>query len=186
MEFTAVPQHDVPFDYLEYRFLDMISFSDEFNHVLFVDESMKVYTFNAKYEFKYITPFSDGLSVLKGINPVTFRYNGKAGFSPDEKYVGIIAQEIQKVAPYTISTFKAKLDSTDKTETELLRFDPNALFYITINAVKELDTKVTEIERLREENKSLSERLNNLEEAVKSLTSKKTEGGSNSMGKLQK
>lgn len=46
-----------------------------------------------------INPFTDGLSVLKAIRPVTFRYNGKFGYPAFKSYVGIIAQEIQSVAP---------------------------------------------------------------------------------------
>ena len=36
------------------------------------------------------------------INPIWFRYNGKAGLPTDKKYVGVIAQEIEKIAPYLI------------------------------------------------------------------------------------
>jgi hypothetical protein len=119
-----------------------------------------------------IKPFHDGLSVIRKINPITYRYNGKTDLPTEQTYIGILAQEIQPVAPYTISRYKQKLDPTDTKETELLSFNPDPLTYVAVNALKELDSKVTELEKLREENRSLSERLDHLEMIIKSLTQK--------------
>jgi hypothetical protein len=127
-----------------------------------------------------INSFTDGLAVLKNIRPVSFRYNGQLGYPTDKTYIGVIAQEIQSVAPYTIDSFKAKLNPEDMDETDILRFDPNALTYISINAIKDLDVKIQEIEKLRQENHSLSSRLAVLEAAVEALmaSAPKTEGKS--------
>jgi hypothetical protein len=127
-----------------------------------------------------INSFTDGLAVLKNIRPVSFRYNGRLGYPTDKTYIGVIAQEIQSVAPYTIDSFKAKLNPEDMDETDILRFDPNALTYISINAIKDLDVKIQEIEKLRQENHSLSSRLAVLEAAVEALmaSAPKTEGKS--------
>lgn len=116
-----------------------------------------------------INPFTDGLSVLKAICPVTFRYNGKLGYPTFKRYVGIIAQEIQSVAPYTVDTYRAKVNADDSEETDVLRFDGIVLIYIAINAIKELDAKVEEIRVLQQENRNLSVRLTELEALVKSL-----------------
>ena len=122
-----------------------------------------------------INPFKDGLSVINGIKPVTFRYNGKLGHPTDKTYVGVIAQEIQTVAPYTVDSFKAKLNPEDVTETDILRFDPNALTYISINAIKELST----------ENQKLRQELDELKAMVKSLAAEKNGAGNKSMGQLK-
>jgi len=111
-----------------------------------------------------INSFKDGLSALRKINPVTFRYNGKTGLSTEKTYVGVIAQEIQKILPYTVETYKAKLNSNDTNETDLLRFDSNALLYVCINAIKDLDTRMAEMENLRSENRRLAARLADIEE----------------------
>lgn len=53
----------------------------------------------------------------------------------DQKYVGIIAQEMKKIAPYTVGEFTYQ-DSTGKTS-QYLDYDANALTYILVNSVKE-------------------------------------------------
>jgi hypothetical protein len=132
-----------------------------------------------------IGTFGDGLSVLKGIRPVTFRYNGKLGYPTDKTYVGVIAQEIKTVAPYTVDSYRAKLNPDDVEETDILRFDGTALTYIAINAIKELDAKVEQIRELQNENQNLSSRLAELEALVKSLAEERTSVEGKSLGELR-
>jgi hypothetical protein len=113
---------------------------------------------------KDIRPFTDWLSVINGIDPVMYRYNGKAGFAPDGKdYIGVVAQDIEKVAPYTVSTYKAKLNANDTNEAELLNFNSHALTFALINSVKELDSENRKqesmIEQMKEENDVLKREL---------------------------
>jgi hypothetical protein len=104
---------------------------------------------------KEIADFGDGLSVLNKINPVRFKYNGLGGYKEDGKeYVGIIAQELQKVAPYMISNIRKKMKDTDTAETDLLMYDANALTYILVNAVKEQQKLIDEQKKQIEELKS--------------------------------
>ncbi|WP_342087269.1 tail fiber domain-containing protein [Dyadobacter sp. OTU695] len=85
---------------------------------------------------KNITDFTDGLDLLQEIKPVWFQYNGKAGIETgDKKFVGIIAQEMQKIAPYTVGSFTYQDSLGNKTE--YLDYDANAVTYILINSVKE-------------------------------------------------
>jgi hypothetical protein len=102
---------------------------------------------------KDITDFTDGLNVLKQIKPVSFRYNGTAGLPDDgKKYIGIIAQDMQEIAPYTVDTF---LDN--ETHTEYLNYDPNAVTYILINAVKEQQAVIEKLQKqLEEQNKRIT------------------------------
>jgi hypothetical protein len=59
---------------------------------------------------KDISEFSDGLETLMKIKPVKYKYNGLGGYMEDGKeHVGIIAQDMQKIAPYTIETVRKKL-----------------------------------------------------------------------------
>jgi len=117
---------------------------------------------------KNVQPFTDGLSKLLQINPVTFQYNGKAGFSSKETYVGVIAQEIEKVVPYTIKTVNLLMDPADKCSSEqILEYDANAVTYILINAVKELKAE-NDILRTSKENSEL--RIAKLEAAMQKLS----------------
>jgi len=96
---------------------------------------------------KDISPFTDGLEVVMNINPVRYHYNGLANLPTDKEGIGIIAQEIQKVAPYTVGTYKTKLNQEDASETELLNFNSHALTFVTINAIKELNKQNQELKK---------------------------------------
>ncbi len=91
---------------------------------------------------KDILPFTDGLGVIERINPVNYKLNGKAGLPLDEPGIGVVAQDVKDVVPYTIKTWKAKLEPADSEETELYDFDSNALTYVLINAVKEQQKQI--------------------------------------------
>ena len=47
--------------------------------------------------------FTDGLNVIRQIHPVTFNYNPNAPFKADGRQVGVVAQELEKIAPYMVS-----------------------------------------------------------------------------------
>jgi hypothetical protein len=133
---------------------------------------------------KDIKPFDDGLSVLKQINPVTFRYNGKLGYPTDKTYVGVIAQDIEQIAPYTVSSYRTKLNPDDTEETDVRQFDGSALIYIAVNAIQELDKKIEELYQLKSENENLSQRLDELESIVKTLAEQKNNSAGESMAEL--
>ncbi len=114
---------------------------------------------------KDIKDFTDGLEVLKKVNPVWFRYTGEAGMPTDKKYVGVVAQEMQKIAGYTIDTFTHQ-DSTGKA-THYLNYNATALTYILVNAVKELKAeKDDQIDALRQQNEALQKELAQLRQLL--------------------
>ncbi len=93
-----------------------------------------------------VHPFKDGLEVLEQINPVYWRYNGK-GHTPNGEYgIGVLAQSMQTVAPYTVSTMEylpanTPFEQSRSSIEQYLAYNPDALHYITLNAVKELNQK---------------------------------------------
>jgi hypothetical protein len=130
---------------------------------------------------KDITTFNDGLDVLLKINPVKYKYNGLAGMPTDGENIGILAQEIQKIAPYTVGVFKYSVGNLGdrngaKNETEYLSFNSHALTFVTINAIKELkklnDMQVEKNEILVKENTEQKILINNLIERIEKLESK--------------
>lgn len=103
-----------------------------------------------------ISKYSDGLNLINRINPVWFRYNGRAGtHGGGPLQVGVIAQEMKEIAPYTVSTFQAKFDDTSPPQ-EFYSFDYSAIGYALINAVKELDAR---LKNLEQENAQLKQQL---------------------------
>jgi hypothetical protein len=90
---------------------------------------------------KDTSSFKDGLSVIKKIHPVNYRYNGKTGIKDTTSlFVGVIAQQIQPIAPYTVGTYMARLDTSDTQDTQLFDFNSGPLLFVAINAIKQLDS----------------------------------------------
>jgi hypothetical protein len=96
---------------------------------------------------KNITPFQDGLNVIAQINPVNYQLNGLAGLPKDADGIGIIAEDMQGIAPYTIKPFKARMHPENKNEKEieLLGFNSGALTFVMINAIKEQQKQIDEL-----------------------------------------
>ncbi|MCB0769521.1 MAG: tail fiber domain-containing protein, partial [Flavobacteriales bacterium] len=94
--------------------------------------------------------FTDGLSVIDRMRPVVFTYNADAPFQAVGEQVGIIAQELEELAPYMVST-------TEHGDIHDLREVNNqAYVFLLINAVKELKA---ENDRLKTDNVVQQEQL---------------------------
>lgn len=118
---------------------------------------------------KDIQEYTDGLEKVLKIRPVNFRYNSVSGYTDTTKYyVGVIAQEVQKIAPYMISAHKRKLRPGDNAYTDILQYDANALTYMLVNAIKEQQKL---IESLQQENSRLMQKQSGLEKSHSSLQS---------------
>jgi hypothetical protein len=98
---------------------------------------------------KDIAPFQHGLATLEKIRPVSFRYNGLAETRETENpFVGVVAQELEPVLPFMVTSSPKKLHAQDATPTNLREVDPSAFTYVLINAVKELSAENKEMKRL--------------------------------------
>ncbi len=91
-----------------------------------------------------VEPFEDGLGVVQKINPVWFRYNGKAGMPVDERGVGTIAQELMKIAPYMISPFSAK--DEEGNDVTYYGVDYGAMDFVLINSIKDQQKQIENLE----------------------------------------
>lgn len=109
---------------------------------------------------KNIRKYESGLSDLMKINTVWFTYTGEAGM-PNETGVGVIAQELQQIAPYMIAPWTF-VDKNGK-KTEYLGVDNGAMTYMLVNSVqeqqKQLENKVDKAmyEKLKAENEKLKQ-----------------------------
>lgn len=85
-----------------------------------------------------------GLADLRQVRPVRFRYNERAGVLAGKTGVGVLGQEIETVVPETVQ----RASGANEAGLEDMRiFDPAALTYVLINAVKELAAKVEHLEQ---------------------------------------
>ncbi len=84
--------------------------------------------------------YHKGLSELLQLRPVSFNYKEKFGWGNDT-YIGLIAQEVEKVVPTMVSEIEVN-DMIDFKE-----LDPNEITYMLINAVKEQQKQIEELQR---------------------------------------
>lgn len=104
---------------------------------------------------KNIKSFESGLETIMKIKPVTFQYNEKSGYDTEEEHIGIIAQDMQKIAPYTVR--KLYPDNND----DYLAFDGGPVKYLLVNAVQEqqqqIEAQAKEIEALKAQLEEMNE-----------------------------
>jgi hypothetical protein len=94
-----------------------------------------------------VVSYSDGLNKLLQIKPVKFHYTKESGIGSGQEYVGVIAQDIAKIAPYMVQ--QAPIPGL---EGEYYNLDNSAMTYMLINAVKE---QQDQIEALKNEVEAL-------------------------------
>ncbi|MGQ0722510.1 MAG: tail fiber domain-containing protein [Candidatus Eiseniibacteriota bacterium] len=118
-----------------------------------------------------VQPFEEGLESVLRIAPVRFRYSHESGLDDGREYVGVTAQDMLKVAPFmveeralwqTVVEDEAGKESVVDPGKAYYTFDPSALDYMLINAVKEQQAL---IEKQREVIEALQRRVAALEAA---------------------
>ena len=91
---------------------------------------------------KNIEAYTKGLDIILEVEPISYNYNKKSGVKDLEaKHVSIIAQEIEKILPSTV-TIKEGNGLKD-----MRTFDPSELTWTMINAIKELNKKIESLEK---------------------------------------
>ena len=106
--------------------------------------------------------FSGGLDKVKQLKVYNFTFKDDESKTP---HVGVMAQDLQKVFP----------DAVTKGKDGFLRIRWEDMFYSLINAVKELDLRITtentelkkRVTKLEKENQKLEKRLSELEKRIK-------------------
>ena len=102
---------------------------------------------------KDVRDFKDGLDAVLRIRPVWYRYNENPGFADGREYVGILAQEMQEVAPYMVEEKPVgQVVREDAQGNEIivdpgknyLSYDSSALVYLLVNAVQEQQKTITQ------------------------------------------
>jgi hypothetical protein len=92
-----------------------------------------------------------GLKELKQLQPIRYSFNGNDSMLHQssvsdhaevvgKEFVGLVAQEAEVAMPELVESVTGWID--DKQVDDYRMFDPNALTYALINAVKELSTEV--------------------------------------------
>lgn len=94
-----------------------------------------------------VRSYEDGLETLLKINPIRYHYKEEMGLNSKDEQIGVVAQDIQEIAPYMVGRGKINPENDE----EFLTIDDGAMVYMLINAVKELKA---EIEALKDKSKT--------------------------------
>ena len=96
---------------------------------------------------KNIQNYGKSIDALRSLRPVTFQYNGKYGAKDDGiTRAGLIAQEILSSSMPELAVPREYVDEDTGEKTEMYTVNPSDLIFALVNAVKELDAKVKELE----------------------------------------
>jgi hypothetical protein len=115
-----------------------------------------------------VVPYASGLNEVMKINPITYQYIENTGHDTNIEYVGVLAQELQKVAPEMVA--EAEMELADGTKGNYLSVDPSAFTYMLINAVQELKMENESLKQeLTKSELDKSERLQVLESRMAEL-----------------
>ncbi len=81
-----------------------------------------------------IVDYNSGLADLVKIKPVKYHYTKASGFNSDKENIGILAQDLLKIAPYMVG--KKKHENGE----EYHNVNLSPMLFMMVNAFKELDT----------------------------------------------
>lgn len=104
---------------------------------------------------KNIGPFTDGLSQVMQIRPVSFQYNERSNVLDQESWhIGVLAQDMLSIAPYMVREqprgqrvreIENGVDEILEAGEMVYTFDPSALVYLLINTVQEQQRQIEEL-----------------------------------------
>lgn len=114
-----------------------------------------------------IKPYKIGLAEILRVNPVYYKYNDKLDYDQNIEYVGIIAQELQKIAPGMV-TEEVVTNKSDNSNDKYLKVDPSAFTYMLINAIKEQQQMIESLsQQIEAKNKMFESFQTKLDELYK-------------------
>lgn len=130
-----------------------------------------------------IRDYNDGLAKVMAIRPVRYNYNGKLNMPTDKEFIGLIAQEVQEVAPYAVTS----LNSGGEEGKEYLSVDGTPLTYMLINAVQDqqaiINKQEDRIEQLEAELSEVAQLRQEVAALAKVLQAQATEQSANTQNK---
>lgn len=91
---------------------------------------------------KNVTPYTKGLTELNKLAIKNFEFNGLGNTVDGKKGLGVIADEVEKILPNSVTTLPTKLHPEDTERVDLKTFDNTELIYLLVTSVQELSAKV--------------------------------------------
>jgi len=91
-----------------------------------------------------IKPYEAGLNSIKQLKPVSFKYVPQPWRHEGQTHYGLIADEVEPVAPEMIEYNTTEVEGEQK---ELRYTNPRPLWYMMLNAIKELGNRLEDLEK---------------------------------------
>ena len=108
---------------------------------------------------KDIKKYTAGLEEILNIEPYFFHYNGKAGIKTTTQQVGIMAQDLEKIAPYAVGDYiyeERDHENNLKSSNDYKCANTDVIVYMLVNSIKEqqkiIDDLQQKVENLLEAN----------------------------------
>jgi hypothetical protein len=89
-----------------------------------------------------VVEFSKGLDVIDNIQPYRYNYI----YNQNKTVTGLIAQELEEFLPEAVTSMSFTIPKTETTINDFKSIDQTTLFYVMLNAIKELSAKVKALE----------------------------------------
>jgi hypothetical protein len=133
---------------------------------------------------KNVKKLNRGLETVLSLNPVSFDYTGEKNTSTDRTYVGLIAQELQKIAPEFVSTHEVvDYDNEGMVvgSSEVLKIHDTEIKYLLVNAIQEQQALIEDLQsQISELQSSIGSTSNNTVDNIDLVDVAKSTLGQNS------
>jgi hypothetical protein len=93
-----------------------------------------------------VRDLSGGLPFIEQLRPKEFEFNGLGNTIAGQRAVGLIAQELQRFSPASVTSWRSKLHPEDEAETDLLQYDPPEIIMQLVLAVQQLSARIKQLE----------------------------------------
>ena len=100
-----------------------------------------------------VVDYTSGLAIINQLQPIEFSYAPETGFDTTLRHIGLAAQDIQDIMPNAVKSVlvadmpEASRDLT-KSVDDVLVVNHNELLFALVNAVKELQARIVELENV--------------------------------------
>lgn len=89
-----------------------------------------------------VRDYQGGAKELMGVRVREWEYNGLGGTKEGMFGIGVVADEIEKILPGTVSTYKGRLNPDDENDCDIKRFDATEITWLMVNVVQSHESRL--------------------------------------------
>jgi hypothetical protein len=101
---------------------------------------------NARFK-QLLEEFTDGLEQVRQLTPRWYEFTGEVDMPTGQRFLGLIADEVEPIAPYMLHAYEAQWGPEEARQTTPAQaLDITPVTYMLVNALKEIDQRLTALE----------------------------------------